>query len=48
MWGTVVELHILWWNSTENRKGQRLLILESHLLKVAVGLKGRAKTVMQS
>jgi len=46
MWGAVVELHLLPWNSTENRKGQRLSIAKSHLLEVAAGLKGGTKTAM--
>ena len=48
MWGTAVELHILPWNSTESRKGRMLLTIQSHWLKVAVGLKGKTKTAMQS
>jgi len=46
MWGTVVELHILRWNSTENRKGRMLSTIRSHWLRAAVGLKGEAKTAM--
>ncbi len=46
MWGTVVELHLLPWDSTENRKGRKLSIIQSHWLKAAVGLKGGTKTAM--